>query len=258
MPWPSPRVSFTNRAVLLQLDSVSKRYGSVRALDRVSLTVEPGQLVAVLGANGAGKTTFLRLLAGIAAPDRGTVSFDGEPMRREDLAQRQRFSFLPDFPPLFAEEPVLRNLALILRLYGAERAGVEDRVVELLRDFDLLNLADAPVGTLSRGQSYKVALVALLAVDPELWLLDEPFASGMDPHGLAAFRRHTRDAVLRGRTVIYTTQMLELVERFSDRVCVLHQGEVRAFAPVNELRSEAGDGTDVLERLFQQLREEVQ
>jgi ABC-2 type transport system ATP-binding protein len=244
--------------VLLELDSVSKRYGSVRALDRVSLTLEPGQLVAVLGANGAGKTTFLRLLAGVAAPDHGTVRFDHEPFRREDLGQRRRFFFLPDFPPLFPDESVLRNLALILRLYEADRAGVETRLVELLRDFDLLTLADAPVATLSRGQTYKVALVALLAVDPELWLLDEPLASGMDPHGLSAFKRHTRDAVARGRTVIYTTQVLDLVERFSDRVCLLHEGEVRAFAPVEELRSEAGGDADVLERLFQQLREETQ
>ena len=244
--------------MLLELDSVSKRYGSVRALDRVSLSVAPGQLVAVLGANGAGKTTFLRLLAGVAAPDHGTVRFDHEPFRREDLGQRRRFFFLPDFPPLFPDEAVLRNLALILRLYEADRAGVETRLVELLRDFDLLTLADAPVATLSRGQTYKVALVALLAVDPELWLLDEPLASGMDPHGLSAFKRHTRDAVARGRTVIYTTQVLDLVERFSDRVCLLHEGEVRAFAPVDELRSRAGGDADVLERLFQQLREETQ
>jgi ABC-type multidrug transport system ATPase subunit len=244
--------------VLLELDSVSKRYGSVRALDRVSLSVAPGQLVAVLGANGAGKTTFLRLLAGVAAPDHGTVRFDQEPFRREDLGQRRRFFFLPDFPPLFPDEAVLRNLALILRLYEADRPGVETRLVELLRDFDLLTLADAPVATLSRGQIYKVALVALLAVDPELWLLDEPLASGMDPHGLSAFKRHTRDAVARGRTVIYTTQVLDLVERFSDRVCLLHEGEVRAFAPVDELRSRAGGDADVLERLFQQLREETQ
>ncbi len=242
--------------MLVELNSVSKRYGSVRALDRVSLAITPGQLVAVLGANGAGKTTFLRLLAGIAAPDSGTVSFDGEPLQREDLAQRRRFFFLPDFPALFPGESVLRNLSLILRLYEADRPGVEIRLVELLRDFDLLALSDAPVGTLSRGQIYKVALTALLAVDAELWLLDEPLASGMDPHGLSAFKRHTREAVARGRTVIYTTQVLDIVERFSDRVCLLHEGEVRAFAPVSELRPQAGGAGEVLETLFQQLREE--
>jgi len=242
--------------VLVEFQSVTKRYGSVRALDRVSLTLQPGQLVAVLGANGAGKTTFLRLLAGVAAPDSGEIHFDHEPMRREDLAQRQRFFFLPDFPALFLDETVLRNLGLILRLYGADRPGVEGQVVELLRDFDLLTLADAPVGTLSRGQIYKTALAALIAADPELWLLDEPLASGMDPHGLTAFRRHVRDAVGRGRTVLYSTQVLDSVERFSDRVCLLHEGEVRAFATLEELRQQSGGANDVLERLFAQLREE--
>ena len=94
-----------------------------------------------------------------------------------------------------------------------------------------------------------------MAADPEVWLLDEPFASGMDPHGINAFKRRVREAVGRGRTIVYSTQLLDLAERFSDRVCVIQRGELRAFDTLAALRAQARDQDNVLEGLFQQLRE---
>jgi len=240
----------------IELRGLQKSYRSVRALDRVSLEIAPGQIVSLLGLNGAGKTTLLRCLAGIAAPDEGAVFYDGEPFRRNRLDLRRRFSFLPDFPFLFWEMPVIRNVGIILRLYEADRPGVEEKVVELLRDLDLLPLANTPVQSLSRGQAYKTALAALLAVDPEVWLLDEPFASGIDPHGINILKRHAREAAARGRTILYSTQLLDVAERFSDRVCLIHRGDIRAFDTLDRLRAGATDKDRVLEGLFQQLRED--
>jgi ABC-type multidrug transport system ATPase subunit len=111
------------------------------------------------------------------------------------------------------------------------------------------------VQSLSRGQAYQAGLVALLAVDREIWLLDEPFASGMDPHGIDAFKRHARSAAARGRTIIYSTQLLDVAERFSDRVCVIHKGGIRAFDTLDRLRERASDKDNVLEEMFRQLRE---
>jgi ABC-2 type transport system ATP-binding protein len=224
----------------VELHEVTKRYGSTRALEAVSLTFSPGEIVAVIGVNGAGKTTLLRALAGIVAPEKGTIEFDGETFARNRLDQRKRFWFLPDFPPLLPEETVLANLSLFLRLFEADRPGVEERVLALLQQCDLVGLAHAPVGTLSRGQAYKTALIALLCADPQLWLLDEPFASGMDPVGIAVFRREARAAAARGRTVIYTTQWLEAVERLADRLCILQHGQVRACGSLPELRAQTG------------------
>ena len=184
----------------VELHQVTKRYGSNRALDDVTLAFEPGQIVAVIGINGAGKTTLLRALAGVVAPERGNIEFDGRSFNRNNLDQRRRFWFLPDFPPLLAEETLLNNLGFILRLFGADGPGVEHRVLALLGELDLIGLAHATVATLSRGQAYKTALIALMCADPEVWLLDEPFASGMDPVGIAVFRREARAAAARGRT----------------------------------------------------------
>jgi ABC-type multidrug transport system ATPase subunit len=207
----------------VEMRSVSKRYGKTRALDKVSLEVVPGEIVSVLGANGAGKTTMLRCLSGIAGVDEGEVYYDDRAFRRDDLEARKGFFFLPDFPFLFWDQSVLRNIGIILRLYGADGSGIEERVLELMRDFDLLPLADSPAGALSRGQAYKTAIVALLATDTEVWLLDEPLASGMDPLGISALKRLAREAAGRGRTIVYSTQVLDVAERFSDRVCVIHQ-----------------------------------
>jgi ABC-type multidrug transport system ATPase subunit len=110
------------------------------------------------------------------------------------------------------------------------------------------------LNTLSRGQVYKAALVALIAANPEVWLLDEPFASGMDPHGINMLKKYAREAVTQGRSIIYSTQILEIVEKFSDKVCILHQGEVRAFDSVTLLEKAGQSGG--LEDIFRQLREE--
>jgi len=241
----------------IELRGVSKSYGAVRALDRASFELAPGQMVAVIGANGAGKTTLLRCLAGIAVPQAGLILYDDEPFRRDRVDMRRRLLFLPDFPAAFWERNTLQHLGLLLRTYGVEPAGLEERVVALLQEFDLLPIATKPLGTLSRGQMYKAVLTGLLAVDPELWLLDEPFASGMDPHGLQAFRQHAAEAARRGRTILYSTQILEVAERCADRVCVLHGGEVRAFETLTRLREQVTGAGGPLEAIFRQLRAET-
>jgi len=240
----------------IEVSGLIKSYNSVRALDRVSLKIEPGQIISLLGPNGAGKTTLIRCLCGIAVPDRGAIYLDGDEFRRDRMDLRRRMHILPDFPALFYDQSVLRNISIILRLFEVDQNGAEERVVELLRDFDLLPLSLRPVNSLSRGQAYKTALVALLAASPELWLLDEPFASGMDPHGIDAFKHHARAAAAQGRTILYSTQLLDVAERFSDRVCVIHKGEVRAFDTLERLRESAQDKDNVLEELFRQLRED--
>ena len=138
----------------IELRGVLKSYRSVRALDRVPLQFDPGQIVALLGPNGAGKTTLIRCLAGIVAPDQGAIYFDEQEFRRDRLELRKRLFVLPDFPFLFWEQSLIRNVAIVLRMYEADGEGTEDRVLDLLRSLDLLTLALRPVASLSRGQAY--------------------------------------------------------------------------------------------------------
>jgi ABC-type multidrug transport system ATPase subunit len=234
--------------------NLSKSYGATAVLRDLSLELAPGQIVALVGANGAGKTTLFRCLAGIAGLDTGEILYDNQTFHRDRIDLRRRFAFLPDVPLYYAEMSILRHLGMVLRAYEADTNGLEDRIVELLRGFDLLPLAECTMGSLSRGQTYKAALAAVLALDPELRLLDEPFASGMDPRGLALLCEEARSTSSRGRTTLFSTQILEVAERFADRICILHDGQIRAFGTLEELRQKAGV-EESLEDLFILLHE---
>jgi len=239
----------------INLENVSKKYGRVHALAQVSFELVPGQIVSVLGANGAGKTTLLRCLSSVASPDKGKIFFDGELFRRNRMDLRRRLAFLPDFPAMYPHLKPLQHIAMVLGLYEKDDVALHERAIEALGNLDLLPLIDTQIGRLSRGQIYKTALAAMLLVDPELWLLDEPLASGMDPMGIMYFKKECRAAALRGRTILYSTQLLDIAENFSDRVCVLHRGTPRVFEEVAELRKQTAMPEGALEEIFRRLRE---
>ena len=239
----------------IELRHLTKTYGDARALDDVSLTIPAGSIVAVIGLNGAGKTTLLRCLGGIVAPTRGELLMDGARFDRARLDLRRRLLFLPDFPALYGHLSTLQHIALLLRVYERDTTGLDERILAVLRDLDLLALAEAPLANLSRGQLYKAAFAALLAVQPELWLLDEPFASGLDPQGLAMVKQHARSAAAAGATILYTTQILEIAERFADLLVVLDHGRLRATYTRAQLAALPAEGPDSLESRLRQFRE---
>src|ERR1700719_658280 len=238
----------------IHLDSLSKHYGRLAVLDKVSLEIKPGTILALLGPNGAGKTTLLRCLSGLVVPASGRISYDGEFFRRDRMDLRKKFFFLPDFPLAFSDMTVLRHVAMCLQLYGVAEGTDSGRVIQLLEAFDLLPLAEARLGTLSRGQIYKAALCGFLAVDPPLWILDEPFASGMYPTGILHFREEARAAATRQRTIIYTTQILEIAEKFADQICILDRGRVLYLDTPQHLRDQGGGDDRALIELFRRLR----
>ena len=241
-------------AMKIEITNLSFRYGDVRALEDVSLSVGAGQLVTVIGLNGAGKTTLLHCLSAVLVPPQGIILCDGQPLKRSDIPLRRRIFFIPDTPQLFYDRTVVQNLAGISHIYGTDTPESPERAIGILRELDMLPYVYTPVSQLSRGQQYKVALTALVLTDPDLWLLDEPFASGMDPLGNAFLRQQIRGATARGKTVLYTTQLPELAEQFSDALAVLHGGRLRAFAPAVDIKARFPDAADPLEAFFLSLR----
>lgn len=238
----------------IRIESLSKRYGKIDVLDGISLDIADGKIVAVLGQNGAGKTTLLRCLAGIVVPEKGRIQYNDQVFSRDRLDLRKQLFFLPDFPLAFPEMSVLRHISMCLQLYGAPPESASQRVLELLDKFDLLPFAEARLDTLSRGQIYKAALCGFLAVDPPLWILDEPFASGMDPTGILQFREEARSAAGKGHTVVYSTQILEIAEKFADLVCIVDHGRVMYLESPTRLEEEGGTDDRSLLDLFRRLR----
>lgn len=233
-----------------ELRGTGKKFGKSVALDGVSLRLGPG-LTCLIGSNGAGKTTLLHCLAGLARPTAGSIEVDGRELMASDPGFRRRMALLPDFPFAYAHHSIFQHVALWVRSYGIEVDGtLEASILDWLEDFDLLDIAEHPIGVLSRGQQYKATMVAQLAVAPELWILDEPFASGMDPRGLAAFRRGAEQRIAAGATVVYSTQILEVAERFADRVVVLEKGRVSHDLDGEGLRALAEKGSGNLAWMF--------
>jgi ABC-2 type transport system ATP-binding protein len=210
----------------LRLDGITKSIGSTLVLDGVTAELPPGSIVALLGDNGAGKTTLLRCLATLWSPTTGDIYFDDQLLKRGRLDLRRRFMFLDDFPNPLAVTP-LESAAVCLTLWDAVRPGIEQRVLDLFDEIGALSYAHTASGT-SRGQRYKTALVCLMAVDSELWLLDEPFASGMDPTGLTCFKTQAAAAAQqRQRTIIYSTQLVEQACALSTHIAVLRKGKLQ-------------------------------
>ncbi len=238
----------------IELSDLSKRFGHTIALDQVSLNVPPSSIISVIGENGAGKSTLLALLGGVLAADQGLIRFDGQVFSREVLELRQRLLFTPDTPLMFMDRTVASNIATLADLYDARVEDNDAELVSLLEETGIAALMDRTAGSLSRGQLWKAFMACVCVIQPELWLVDEPFASGMDAIGMGVFRRLVRRMTEAGATVIYTTQMVDLAADFSDHVCVLRHGRVALWETGGRVRELIAAGPEGQENVLRGLR----
>jgi ABC-2 type transport system ATP-binding protein len=230
---------------------VSKSYGERVALSAFTLTIAAGEVLGLVGPNGAGKTTALRCLAGLHAPDQGCVRVAGIDVQLDPLAARRCLAFVPDGAPLYANLSPRAHLALVGRLFGLEEATIAAESERLLAAFELSDRRDDPVGAFSRGMRQKTALACALIARPKLLVLDEPL-EGLDAPTTAMVKELLRAWAARGGAVLYTSHLLDVVERVCDRIAVLAHGKLLAQGTLAELRASSGaDGT--LEEVFRTL-----
>jgi ABC-2 type transport system ATP-binding protein len=204
-------------------EQLTKRFGGRTAVDAVSFTVAPGEVVGFLGPNGAGKTTTLRLLAGVLSPSAGRAVVDGHDVAREPLAARRRLGYAPERPALHPEMTVARFLAFVAGMKDADHRRAPARAIEQV---GLTNVADRRIGTLSKGFQQRVGLAQALLGDPPALLLDEPTV-GLDPEQSAETRRLIR-TLASTSAVLVSSHALAEVEQLCDRVVILHRGRVLA------------------------------
>jgi len=225
----------------LVASGLSKQFGRHYVFRDLTFELSPGTIAGLMGINGAGKTTLLQCLANILQPTAGQITLDGERLLPNRLDLRRQLLYLPDFPTVRPDMTLLDQVLFIAGAFECEPAELEKKIPPLLEGFHLLDCFDRQLGELSRGQAYKGSLAALLAIDPPLWLLDEPFASGMDPTGLTFFRQQAMAAAReRGRIVLFTTQIPEVMEAFADRIGILCDGDLDGFDPLERWRTEPG------------------
>jgi ABC-2 type transport system ATP-binding protein len=241
---------------VIELIDVTQHYGVRPVLRGINLRIERGEVVAIVGPNGMGKSTLLRVMAGVLSPQRGTVLIDGMKRRgseEDELAIRRMTVFLPDQPWLPATQTARQFLMAVGRLYDIDEERLMQHVDKVLDLFDLSRHAESQLPSLSTGQKKKVALCSTLVAEVPILLLDEPFSGGLDSAGLSTLKQiikhHTRrnDA-----TIVLTSPVPELVEEVATRIMVVENGEVLAFDTLDGLQRLTGHRgrlNEVLQRL---------
>lgn len=204
----------------LSLQSVSKSFAGKRAVNDVSFTVEPGQIIGFLGPNGAGKTTTLRMALGLIKPDAGTVNLFGETPGENAFG---RVGFLPEERGLYKKQTAREAIAHMARLNGLKKKRAFTLADELLDRYGLGEAKRKKNKDMSKGMAQKVQLLAAIAHDPEFHILDEPF-SGLDPVNQQVLEGMVREIASRDRTIIFSTHVMEHAERLCDRIILMASG----------------------------------
>jgi ABC-2 type transport system ATP-binding protein len=220
---------------MLVVRDISKRFGDVVALDGTSFEVKPGRILGFLGRNGAGKTTTMRCVFGLVAPDRGTVLYGGEPVTQ---ATRLRFGYMPEERGLYPKMRVHEQLVHFGRLSGMTGDDAATAAERLLERLDLADRSDAKVEDLSHGNQQRVQLATAIVHDPDLLILDEPFA-GLDPIGVASLTEVLREFADKGASILFSSHQLDLVEDVCEDIAIIHQGRVVADGSLEALRDAA-------------------
>jgi len=236
---------------LVELRAVTRRFDEVLAVDGLTLDVRAGEVFGLLGPNGSGKTTTVRMIAGLLAPTSGQVRVQGADVTQDPLAARRCLGFVPDGAPLYPNLSPRQHLELVGRLHGLDEDEIQGEALRLLTVLGLHDRIDEPVGRFSRGMRQKTALCCALLPRPDLLVLDEPL-SGLDAPTAAVFKEVLAAWAKAGRSVLYTSHLLDVVERVCDRMAILDQGRLVGLGSLDELRSRAGqEGT--LEQVFSSL-----
>lgn len=220
---------------MIEVDSVSKSFGRIRALDNLSFSVREGELMGIIGHNGAGKTTAIRIIAGILHPDSGTVHVGGYDVTRDPLRVKAMIGYLPEEPNLYERFRAADLLRYFGELYGVPRDVLDDRIYELLELVGMSERAEDPINTFSKGMRQRIGIARALIHDPPIIIFDEP-TMGLDPATAFSIREFIRE--LKGsRTMILCTHYMEEADYLCDRVAIINRGRILDIGTPDELKS---------------------
>ena len=237
---------------MIELRSLTKRYGSFTAVNAVDLDVPRGELFGFLGPNGAGKTTTLRMIAGILRPSSGSVRIANIDLAADPVAAKQKLGFIPDRPFIYEKLTGVEFLRFVAGLYGQAGAEVERRGRELLALFDLEEWRDELVESYSHGMRQKLIISSAFVHKPEVIVVDEPMV-GLDPKAARTLKDLFREYTRRGHTIMMSTHTLEVAQTLCDRIAIIQRGVIRACGTMDDLRASSESGVSGLEDIFLRL-----
>jgi ABC-2 type transport system ATP-binding protein len=216
---------------VIQVQNLTKNYTSVRALNGISFDVSKGGVFGLLGPNGSGKTTTIRILLNILIPDSGSVRILG----KEPAATKRSIGYLPEHRGLYPSLQVLECLTYLGTLKGMNSSSAYARAVQLLEELELSKWGDSKIKELSRGMHQKIQLIASIIHDPEIIIWDEPF-QGLDPINIQLIKTMIRKLSAAGKTILLSAHEMSLVERLCDSIVIIYQGEALIQGKVSEIK----------------------
>jgi ABC-2 type transport system ATP-binding protein len=220
---------------MLEIKGLTKRYNSVAAVDDVSFRIEPGEVYGYLGPNGSGKSTTVKMLTGLLAPTRGHIFYQGRDIREDLVAWRKHLGYVPEEPQLYPYLSGLEYMQLVGRLRSIPQAVLDRKVDRLFDLFSLHGWRHASISSYSKGMKQKVLISAALLHDPDVLIFDEPL-SGLDVTSVLIFRSVVRSLAREAKIILFSSHVLEVIEKVCSKVIILYKGHVVADDNVERLR----------------------
>lgn len=241
---------------MLKLENVTGGYVNLPVLKKVTFEVKNGELVGLIGLNGAGKSTTINEIIGLLTPYDGRISIDGVTLAENLVEYRQKIGFIPETPSLYEELTLREHLETVAMAYDIDVAEAMKRATPLLEIFRLTEKLDWFPTQFSKGMKQKVMIICALIVEPSLLIVDEPFL-GLDPLAINDLMTLLADEKKKGTSILMSTHVLDSAEKMCDRFVILHKGEVRAQGTLAELREAFGDKSASLNDIYMALTREV-
>jgi ABC-2 type transport system ATP-binding protein len=238
----------------IQVRNLTKEYNHQKAVNQISLSVQPGEIVGFLGPNGAGKSTTMKIATGYLSPTEGTVEVNGFDVRTQPMDVRRSVGYLPEHNPLYLDLYVKEYLRFAGSLHGLRGNDLSRRIADMIDLVGLGREQHKRIGQLSKGYRQRVGLAQALLHNPPVLILDEP-TTGLDPNQLSEIRQVIRDAG-RDKTVLFSTHIMQEVEAICDRVVIINRGQIVIDQPLSELRrTSAHEGIVVVAEFERELDE---
>ncbi|MFB3896760.1 MAG: ABC transporter ATP-binding protein [bacterium] len=235
---------------MLQISHLSKKYGNKIAVDDVSLTVDAGEIFGYLGPNGAGKSTTIKILTGLLKPDSGTIAINGYDVLTTPAEAKKQYGYVPESGALYEKLTPFEYLQMVARLHKMPEQTISHKIQELLDLFQMTVNADQRMVSFSKGMKQRIVIAASLIHNPNVLFFDEPL-NGLDANAVLLVKQLLRNFAEQGKTVFYSSHILDVVEKLCDRVAIIDQGKIVAEGKVSELESMTQQSS--LELVFKEL-----
>lgn len=232
---------------MITISHVTKKYGNKKALDDVSFEVEDGEIFAFIGHNGAGKTTLIKAIVGIHDFDEGEILINGKSIQKEPIACKEIMAYVPDNPELYENMKAIDFINFICDMYNVDLKTREKNIKRYAEMFEMTENLENEIKSFSHGMKQKVALIAALAHEPKVLIMDEPFV-GLDPKAIFDMKELMHEMTKNGKTIFFSTHILDVAEKLCSRVAIVKKGQI---VKVGKMKDVKGDKS--LEKVFLEL-----